>query len=264
MHILNKFKKDFDTGFKNFVKSLDVLPTQTTNDLIFNGLLEDPVYLKWALANKLSFDYFFKLTNKEVLKVFHYVAQADVVFLHALKNHPEENNFIESHLPQFVRRQYLINRETEKITVSMQTEARITILKTLYELMENGALDSADWKLPSSDVLLGMGHSIDERGRYEQYYENGILALTGYLDNKGRRTGIWKSFYPTGSLHSKGFYVAGKKHGEWSFYYLNSFLKSNGRFQSNLKEGNWNTYDLNNKIKMINYINGKVFEKKAR
>ena len=70
MQVLSKFKKNFDAGFKDFVKGLDILPTQTINDLMFNGLLEDPVYLKWALINKLSFDYFLKLTNKMCSRYF--------------------------------------------------------------------------------------------------------------------------------------------------------------------------------------------------
>ncbi len=259
MQILYKFKRDFDAGFKDFVKSLDILPAQATNELIFNGMLEDPVYLKWALVNKLSFDYLFKLSNKDLLKVFHSIKNSDLVFLHALKNHSKEDDFIKSNLPQFIRGQYLSNRETEKITIAMQSEARKTIMITLYDLMNMGEIDSCEWKLPPAEILSGISHTIDRGGNYRQYFEDEILAIQGRLDEKGRRTGTWTSFYPSGSIHSEGAYSAGQKNGEWCFFYLNGNLKSCGIYYGNMKNGGWQVFDSNNNVKMINYINGKVF-----
>lgn len=258
MQVLSKFKKNFDAGFKDFVKGLDILPTQTINDLMFNGLLEDPVYLKWALINKLSFDYFLKLTNKDVLKIFQTIEKADTVLLHALKNHPEENNFIKSNLPQFILGQYLVNRETEKITVSMQTEARKIIMREVYRLMEIGNIDPVDWKLPPAEVLSGISHTIDNNRHYKQYYDDGVLAIEGRLDEKGKRTGTWKSFYPTGPLHSEGNYSDGQKHGDWNFYYINGNLKSKGFFCYNMKHGKWRVFDSNCNGRTVNYINGKA------
>ena len=258
MQLLNKYKKDFDIGFKNFVKCLDILPTQAMNELVFHGLLEDPVYLKWALVNKLSFEYFLKLNNNDILKVFRNLKNPDTTFLYALKNHPEESDFIKSNFPQFILNEYLINRDTAKITVSMQQEARKEILKSLYELMENGKLDSFEWKLPPAEILSGIGHTLNQSGEYKQYYENGILAIQGYLDIRGNRTGIWKSFYPSGSLHSEGYYSVGQKHGPWYFHYLNGTVKSCGSFFHNVKNGDWLVFIPNRNCKTETYINGKL------
>jgi hypothetical protein len=257
MQILNKYKKHFDHGFKDFVMNLDLLPPKVVKDLISNGMLEDPVYLKWALENKLNFDYFLKLSKEEVHKVFRSLTNSEMIFLRALKGHSEENRFITDNLPSLILKQYLDDREMMKITVSHQEDARSKIMKTVFDLKDQGGLEPFDWRLPPAEVLSGTSHIIDKFGNYKQYFEGEVLAISGLLD-KGKRSGLWKFFYPNGALHAEGNYIHGQKQDEWRFYYLNGNLKSSGHFKDDLKNGEWTKFDINNESKNINYINGKI------
>ncbi|MFA6235952.1 MAG: FliG C-terminal domain-containing protein [Bacteriovorax sp.] len=256
MKILNKYKKHFDQGFKDFVMNLDLLPSKVAKEMIANALFEDPVYLKWALENKLNFDYFLKLNKEDVLKIFHKIPNARILFLRALKNHPEENNFITANLPSMILKQYLDDREMEKITVSHQEDARTKIMQAIFDLKDSGELEPFEWKLPPVEVLSGTGHVVDKFGHYNQYYEGGVLALTGLLE-KGKRSGLWKNFYPNGALHAEGNYVEGEKQEEWQIYFLNGKLKSCGHFKNDLKHGDWKEFELNNEFKIIHYVNGR-------
>lgn len=256
MQILNKYKKHFDNGFKDFVMNLDLLPSKVVKEMISNGLLEDPVYVKWALENKLNFDYFLKLNKEEVLKVFRSLNNPGMILLRALKGHPEENSFITTNLPSLICKQYLDNREVEKITVAYQEDARAKIMKTVFNLKDQGELEPFDWKLPPTEVLSGTSHIVDKFGNYKQYYEGEVLAITGHID-KGKRSGLWKNFYPNGSLHAEGIYSHGQKQNEWRIYYLNGNLKSSGHFKDDVKNGEWKEFEINNEFKIINYKNGK-------
>jgi hypothetical protein len=258
MKILNKYKKHFDIGFKDFVMNLDLLPSKVVKEMISNGLLEDPVYLKWALENKHNFDYFLRLNKEDVHKVFHTLKNSGLLFLRALKNHPEENSFITANLPSLILKQYLDDREVEKITIAYQEDARSKIMQTIFDLKTNCELGPFNWKLPPVEVLTGTSHTVDKLGNYNQYYEGGVLAITGILD-KGKRSGIWKNFYPNGALHAEGSYLHGEKQDVWSIYYLNGQLKSSGQFKDDLKNGEWKEFEMNQEFKITNYINGKVF-----
>lgn len=257
MQILNKYKKHFDQGFKEFVMNLDLLPSKVVKEVIFNGLLEDPVYVKWALENKIGFDYFLKLNKKDVLKVYHSLNNGSILFLRALKNHSEENNFIASTLPSLIYKQYQADRENEKITVALQEDARVKIMRIIFQLKDSGELEAFSWKMPPPEVLNGQAQLIDKFGNYKQFYDGNVLAITGQVV-KGKRSGTWKNFYPNGAIHAEGLYSEGQKCEEWAFYYLNGNLKSCGEFRADLKHGPWKEYELNNDFKIINYENGKI------
>jgi antitoxin component YwqK of YwqJK toxin-antitoxin module len=40
-------------------------------------------------------------------------------------------------------------------------------------------------------------------------------------DAEGRCHGIWKTYYPNGTLAWRGHYLHGKLHGVWEAYYIN-------------------------------------------
>jgi hypothetical protein len=258
MEILNKYKFDFDNGFKNFVMDLNLLPPKDVQELVFNGLLEDPVYIKWALENKLTCDYFVKLNSNDVLKVFRKLQNAELMFLYALKNHMSEAEFIQSNFPKFIRDHYFILREAEKVTVSLQMEARGKILQTIFDLMESGVLDPFDWKMPPSEVLAGISHTLDYSGNFKQFYADGVLALQGWLDDRTKRCGEWRSYYPSGAIHTIGNYDKGRKQGEWIFYYLSGEIKSRGQFLNNVKDGEWMVFEMRSECKIVTYTNGKI------
>lgn len=260
MNILDKYKKNHDIGFKEFVKYLDTIPPNEMKELVGNCVFEDPVYIKWALENKLGFKSFIMLGKEDVLKVFHALKDPDITFLRALKNHSEENVFINANLPSLILNNYRENRETTQITVALQEDSRAKIMKIVYDLMEAGTLSQFHWKLPSAEVLAGASHVIDKFRKFKQYYEGGALALVGQVDDKEKRVGQWSNFFPNGSLQTEGNYTEGKKQEEWRIYDLNGNLKSVGHYKNNLKHGEWKVFDNENDFKIINYINGKIIK----
>lgn len=257
MQILNKYKKHFDQGFKDFVMQLDLLPPKVVKDIISNGVLEDPVYLKWALENKLNFETFLKLDKEDVLKVFRAISNPGILFLRALKSHPEENIFISNNLPSLILKQYLDDRESAQITMAQQADARIKIMQAIFQLKETGELSPMTWKLPRVEVLSGTSHTLDKLGNYKQYYDNEILAIEGSVI-KGKRSGLWRNYYPNGAVHAEGHYENGEKSQVWSFYYLNGQLKSTGSYLNDLKNGEWKEFELNLDYKIQIYKNGKL------
>ncbi len=265
MSLLDKYKKKNDVGFIEFVKKLDTVTSKVMKELIFNCLLEDPVYTKFALENKIGFEYFLNLGKDEVFIVLQELQESDVILLRSIKNHPQENNFINQNLASMRLKQYQEQRDVEKITVALQEDARSRIMNVVYELKENGKLPSFNWKLPAVKILNGSNYITDQWGNYKKFYEDGVVvAITGQLNPKNERIGEWKNFYPNGARHAEGGYVNGQKENEWRFYYLNGNLKSVGHYKQNLKNGEWREYEVKkgfeeiNDFKIIKYINGKI------
>lgn len=256
MDILADYKSHFDAGFKDFVMKLDILSPKVVKEMIANLLLEDPVYLKWAMMNKVGFEYFLKLNQDNVLQVYRLLTEPDVIFLRALKGHAEEDKFVSSNLPSLMQKQYYDAREYAKITIALQEDARGKVMQAVFDLRENMNLDPFQWKLPTMEIMAGRSHKI-EAGIYRQWYEDGILALEGPFQ-KNERTGVWKHFYPNESLLALGEYAEGSKINEWKFHYSNGNLKSVGHFKNNLKNGQWTEYEANGEMKLVSYLNGKI------
>lgn len=260
MKILDKYKKHFDLGFKDFVLKLDLLPPKIVKEMVSNGILEDPVYLQWAMENKHHFDYFIKLDKEDVLKVYRALSNPGILFLRALKGHAEESNFITANLPGFILKQYINDREIEKVTIAHQEDARAKIMQAIFNLKDNGDLSTFDWKLPPADVMTGKSQNVDKFGLLKQYYSNGVLAITGSIE-KGKRSGVWKNYYNNGALYAEGVYKNGQKENEWRFYYLNGKLKEKGLYKEDLKTGEWIEYGITEDDEtIITYMNGKAIK----
>lgn len=257
MDILKKYKKQFDKGFKEFVLNLDLRPSRVTKEVMTQGLLEDPVYLKWALENKHHFEYFLKMNDEEVYKVLISIPGGVIVLLQALKNHSDEYHFISSKLPRMIHKQYIVDREVQKITVAQQENARIKIMQTVFDMKENGELGPFEWKLPPVKVMNGTDYTIDAVGEFKQFYDSGILALSGKIV-KGKRVDKWINFYPNGAIHAEGEYVDGQKEKEWLIYFLNGKIKSSGCFRQDLKNGEWKEYEMSGQVAIVKYHNGKI------
>ena len=256
MEILKKYKHKFDSGFKEFVINLDLLPPKVVKEMISNALLEDPVYLKWALDNKLNFEYFIDLKEDDVLKLLHHLKNSNIILLRALKNHPEESDFLSIKLPSLILKQYLQDRESEIVTLGHQEDARSKIMKGIFTLKERGDLSAFDWKIPPVDVLRGSSFIINNLGLCTQYYEDNILALSGNIV-QGKRSGPWKFYYPSGALHIEGGYAEGLKQESWSHYFQNGKLKLSGNYKDDLKSGEWREYNSNNELAISQFSAGK-------
>lgn len=257
MYTLNKHKRRGADGFKDFVKNLELFPSSTVRDMIFLGLLEDPVYLKYALENRISFNFFVSLEVDDVLKIYELLKGGLNVLVMALKGTSEEEEFITQKLPTPLQRQYWEEQEHTSVTVTQQDSARIMIMEKVLELEKRGELPKISWKMPPVKILEGQDYTIDDKGQFIQRYDNGKTALKGTLE-KRLRAGMWEHFYPNGKMFAKGYYVSGEKADEWTFFYPDGKIKSLGIFKDDKKHGVWKEYDREGREIHIEYQAGKV------
>ncbi len=128
-------------------------------------------------------------------------------------------------------------------------------------------------------------YAVDENGQkngaYEEYYENGHLAVRCAFKN-GKLEGAYESFYPDGHLEKKcafkngemngayedynpltkrllekGIYKSGKKDGLWEKYRLDGSLMSECNYKENKRDGSYKEYNENGELmEKGTYING--------
>lgn len=205
MYTLNKHKKLGVKGFKTFVKNLELFPEDTVREMTQVGLLEDPVYMKWALENKIEFSVFLNLDYEHILEVLNKLKpNALQSFVFALKNCPEENDFVEGKLPEKLRREYWDQVEFTPVTRRQQDTARVRILEIVFNMEVEGDIPSFNWKLPPREIFDGENIKVDEDGNYKMYYADKRIALEGKLENK-LREGFWKHYYPNGVVMAEGY-----------------------------------------------------------
>ena len=58
------------------------------------------------------------------------------------------------------------------------------------------------------------------------------LRFEGITDLNGLRQGLWKEYYPTGELRSKGKYKNSKPIGEWEFYFPDKTIEIIGSYNA--------------------------------
>ena len=83
-------------------------------------------------------------------------------------------------------------------------------------------------------------------GLWRMWNNAGDLLQEYYADN-----GPFKSWYPNGTMESKGEIVNGKREGEWSFYYINGQL---------FKISHYHADSINGKVIEYHYNGTKKFE----
>ncbi len=253
MYTLTKHKKLGLKGFKTFVKNLELFPEETVKTIISVGLLEDPVYIKWALKNKVGFHYFLKLDYESVLKVISKLGRSGLqLIVFAIKDHELEDEFLKKNMTEKVLFEY---EELSKYTLVTEQESNIgkfRIMEVMLELEMNYEIPSFAWDLPSLEVMQGKSHRLGKDGSYLQKYLNGNIALEGQLIHM-LREGSWRHYYPNGSLMAEGIYLQGEKNGNWDFYHPDGSRKSVGSYKEDLKNGKW-----------IEYANGEGLELKYK
>lgn len=256
MYTLSKHKKLGAKGFKKFVLNLELFPEDTVREMTQVGLLEDPVYMKWALENKVEFSLFVDLDYEHVLEVMDRLKPRGLqTIMFAMKNSKDENEFVENKLPEKLQREYWDIHEITPVTKVQQDQARVRIMEILFDLEVEGEIPTFNWKIPPAKILEGHHISIDDDGNYKMFYEDGNLALEGKVENK-LREGFWKHYYPNGIVMAEGIYIQGEKEDEWSFYYPDGRDRSIGKFKMSLKDGIWKEIGKDGKVIQINYKAG--------
>lgn len=88
----------------------------------------------------------------------------------------------------------------------------------------------------------GIRREFDTAGNVIKGYvfENGWLRYEGITDMNGLRQGLWKEYYPTGELRSKGRYKNSNPVGEWNFYFTDKSIEITGNYDNKgHKDGEW-------------------------
>lgn len=260
MYTLKKHKKKGAAGFKEFVKNLETFPASTVKEMLLLGLVEDPVYLKWAMENRISFQYLLNLSEADVMTLFQNINKSFEILAMAFKNTNEEDDFIKSKLPSSLQKQYYQESEYINPTPQQKIQARTKLMNTLYQLEDSGVFEKFSWKIPPVNILEGEELKPLEDGQYGLYYtepHESVLALKGPVE-KGLRAGLWAHFYPNSELIAKGYYVSGEKAGSWTFFYPNKALWLEGKFVDGLKDGTWKEYAPDGTSVEIQYQKGRV------
>jgi antitoxin component YwqK of YwqJK toxin-antitoxin module len=99
----------------------------------------------------------------------------------------------------------------------------------------------------------------DENGMRQGFWQitGKLSAEEGYRDNQiveegvyenNRKTGVWKKYYPTGSLKNEITFVNNYPRGPYKTYYPNGNLEEEGNWQSNKNIGDFKRYHRNGKL----------------
>ncbi len=79
-------------------------------------------------------------------------------------------------------------------------------------------------------------------GLWKYYAEDGSTLMTegGFVN--GRKSGEWKTYYPSGKVASAGRYENDDTVGQWQYYFENGTVSSSGEYRGGLKQGYWNSF----------------------
>ena len=97
---------------------------------------------------------------------------------------------------------------------------------------------------------------------HKAYYSNGKIKESGFLDEKGDKTGEWKYYDATagvGRLSEIGSFLNGKKTGKWKSYHYGDVesLQSIENYLNGETIGEWKTYHKDGRLKgSIIFANG--------
>ena len=129
------------------------------------------------------------------------------------------------------------------------------------QFFENGNIKNIGYYKYNS-IPVGAHKEYDIEGNVtavKMYDKNGVLEAMGLFDNKARKTGRWKEFFPTGEIRTEGKYKAGKKTGKWTFYFRDQKVEQTGYFYRGKYDKTWNWYLHSGKLfQRENYYHGKL------
>lgn len=107
----------------------------------------------------------------------------------------------------------------------------------------------------------GIRREYDKNGAIKAafIFSDGILTGEGIIDERMKKDGPWKEYYPNGALMAEGNYSNDKRVGKWSFYYLQGNIQQEG-FYNKLGnyDGEWRWFFESGQLLRIEYfLNGR-------
>ena len=67
-----------------------------------------------------------------------------------------------------------------------------------------------------------------------KFDKNGNIRARFFVDNKGNKSGWYRSFYTNGQIHTECNYQENKRHGEVRIYSPSGFLKKAERYSNGI------------------------------
>lgn len=61
--------------------------------------------------------------------------------------------------------------------------------------------------------------------------------LTNQYNELGKKEGLWESFWDSGGVYNRGYYIDGKREGIWNMYFQNGQLSYAENYHNSLLEG---------------------------
>jgi len=172
--------------------------------------------------------------------------------------HGQLNGFYKEYNPQGRLIKMIKYVYGQPMQMSTKEDSIFTEKKSFFQ---NGNIQTVGYYKYDS-IPVGPHKNYDINGNVTEvkmYDENGILEAKGLFDSRGRRTGKWLKYYPTGEVKAEGKYQAGKEAGKWLFYYQNQKVEQIGYFYRGKYDKEWNWYFLSGKLlQSENYYHGKL------
>ena len=85
-------------------------------------------------------------------------------------------------------------------------------------------------------------------GIWNYFYEDEVVKAQAYYENG---TGVYKEFYPSGSIKVEGKNREEKSIGGWTYYHKSGEVQAKGSFDNGLRVGEWTYFHPNGKEAII-------------
>jgi antitoxin component YwqK of YwqJK toxin-antitoxin module len=113
--------------------------------------------------------------------------------------------------------------------------------------IEKSSGDIMEVHLPMKDTLELNTKALEsgaqkKDGPIKVYYSDGKLKAQGTLI-KGKKAGVWTSYYPNGAMWSRTAYFDGLATGASVTYYKNGSVQYTGDYVKGKRAGKWKFYD---------------------
>ena len=118
-------------------------------------------------------------------------------------------------------------------------------------------IHSKDYKLSDLVFINGLYHEKNTK----KLFDGHVQGIVNVKIVKGKYDGLYKQFFSSGQLRTKGFYDNGVKNGLWESYHENGTLHSKGIYKNGFWEGLWVDHYEDGSVRSKGfYRNGKLIE----
>jgi hypothetical protein len=255
MAMLERIKKKQWEGFKDFVESLESSTAQHRQFIMLNGVLEDPLFMRWVMKNLKTFPDLLALSSDQIEDILRSNESMVSVLAKALPVASVDE--LQTKYGQLCPRQFSKLKDEfsylQEVSEAQRESAQIFLMKAVRKMQKEERLEGFRWNLPPRDVFFEKG---PKEGLNSITFEDGTLAATGEMF-KGKRIGKWQHFYDNGRLLAEGQYQEGNKTGSWQFFYGNGKKKAEGKYLADVRHGRWIEWDRDGVLSECDWVEGK-------